>query len=179
MQFAWSDLPDNELLKLRICDLHVRIQGSEVEDRVRDLHSELEARALPVRPDCYLADEWFSPEGSPLIAIPFYLAHPRLAKLERKFMREVEGGTDVECLRILKGRIISSHLKDLNQMGPEAHDVPFGTGVSDIPALLHELKEQRFAGNVSIEYEYNWENSTPEVGQCIGFVRGYGAARKW
>ena len=85
----------------------------------------------------------------------------------------------LECLRILKGRIISSHLKDLDQMSPAAHDVPFGTGVSDVPDLLKELKAQGFVGNISIEYEYHWENSTPEVGQCIGFVRGYGAARNW
>ena len=89
------------------------------------------------------------------------------------------GLNPVECLRILKERIISSHLKDLNEMGPGAHDVPYGAGVSDVPALLNELKAQGFAGNISIEYEYHWENSTPEVGQCIGFVRGYGAARKW
>lgn len=85
----------------------------------------------------------------------------------------------VDCLRILKGRIISSHLKDLNRMGPDAHDLPYGTGVSDIPGILQELREQGFAGNISIEYEYHWENSTPEVAQCIGFVRGYGAAQKW
>jgi sugar phosphate isomerase/epimerase len=85
----------------------------------------------------------------------------------------------VECLRILKGRIISSHLKDLNEMAPGAHDVPYGAGVSDVPALLTELKAQGFAGNISIEYEYHWENSTPEVGQCVGFVCGYGTARKW
>ena len=85
----------------------------------------------------------------------------------------------VECLRILNGRIISSHLKDLNQMGLAAHDVPFGTGVAGIPALLDELQAQRFAGNISIEYEHHWENSTPEVGQCVGFVLGYGTARKW
>jgi sugar phosphate isomerase/epimerase len=84
----------------------------------------------------------------------------------------------VDCLRILKGRIISSHLKDLDKMG-EGHDVPYGTGVSDIPAILEELKAQGFAGNISIEYEYHWENSTPEVAQCIGFVRGYGAEKKW
>jgi sugar phosphate isomerase/epimerase len=84
----------------------------------------------------------------------------------------------VDCLRILKGRIISSHLKDLNEMGPRAHDVPYGTGVSDIPAILDELKAQGFEGNISIEYEYHWENSLPEVAQCIGFVRGYGAAKK-
>jgi len=85
----------------------------------------------------------------------------------------------VECLRILKGRIISSHLKDLNQVGPEAHDVPYGTGVSDIPGILHEFKDQGFSGNISIEYEYHWENSLPEVAQCIGFVRGYGGAKGW
>ena len=89
------------------------------------------------------------------------------------------GLNPVECLRILKGRIISSHLKDLHEMGPGAHDVPYGTGVSDVPALLNELKAQGFAGNISIEYEYHWENSTPEVGQCIGFVRGYGMAKNW
>ncbi len=85
----------------------------------------------------------------------------------------------VDCLRILKGRIISSHLKDLNQMGHAGHDLPFGTGVSDVPGILEELKKQHFTGNISIEYEHNWENSVPDVAQCIGFVRGYGEARKW
>lgn len=85
----------------------------------------------------------------------------------------------VDCLRILKGRIVSSHLKDLNEQGLNAHDVPYGTGVAGVPALLQELKAQRFSGNISIEYEYHWENSVPEVAQCIGFVRGYGTARKW
>jgi sugar phosphate isomerase/epimerase len=85
----------------------------------------------------------------------------------------------VECLRILKGRIISSHIKDLNEMAPDAHDVVFGTGVADMPAILTELKAQHFAGNMSLEYEYHWENSAPECGQCIGFVRGYGTAQNW
>ncbi|MDQ6632984.1 MAG: sugar phosphate isomerase/epimerase [Verrucomicrobiota bacterium] len=85
----------------------------------------------------------------------------------------------VDCLKILKGRIISSHLKDLNEFGKvEAHDVPFGQGVSDVPGILDELKRQHFNGNISIEYEYHWETSLPEVAQCIGFVRGYGMANK-
>ena len=85
----------------------------------------------------------------------------------------------VECLRILKGRVISSHLKDLNKMGPDAHDTPYGTGVADVVGILNELKSQNFSGNLSIEYEYNWDNSTPDVAQCIGFVRGYGTAKGW
>jgi len=79
----------------------------------------------------------------------------------------------VDCLRILKGRIISSHLKDLNEKTGGAHDVPYGTGASDVAAILDELHAQGFNGNISIEYEYHWDNSLPEVKQCIDFVRGY------
>ena len=57
----------------------------------------------------------------------------------------------VDCLRILKGRIISSHLKDLNEKGHNAHDVPYGTGVANIAGILDELKAQGFKGNLSID----------------------------
>jgi len=85
----------------------------------------------------------------------------------------------VDALKILEGRIISSHLKDRNVLGdPGHHDVPYGTGVGKIKEILDELKRQGFEGNISIEYEYNWENSLPEVTQCISFVRDYTAAKK-
>jgi len=80
----------------------------------------------------------------------------------------------VECLQLLQGRIISTHLKDLNEKAPNAHDVPFGCGVTGIPAVIAELKRQGFAGNASIEYEYNWKNNVTDVAQCVGFVRGLG-----
>lgn len=88
----------------------------------------------------------------------------------------VRSGLDpVACLKILRGRIISTHLKDLNEKSPNAHDVPFGTGVSNIPAILGELKRQHFNGNASIEYEYDWMNNVPAVAQSVGFVRGRGS----
>jgi sugar phosphate isomerase/epimerase len=85
----------------------------------------------------------------------------------------------VDALRILRGHIISSHLKDLNEFSPNGHDVPAGTGVSDIPAVLDKLHAMGFTGNISIEYEYRMEDSLPEVAQSIGYVRGYGQAKKW
>ncbi len=84
----------------------------------------------------------------------------------------------VDALKILEGRIISSHLKDLHEASPSGHDAPYGTGTSDIPAILDELKRQGFAGNISIEYEYNLDHSVPDVAQCVGFVRGYTAAKR-
>jgi hypothetical protein len=98
----WVALPDEELLKLRICDVHVPIEASELQPRVAELYQELEDRALPVKPACYLSDEWFSPEGSPMIAIPFYLAHPRLKALELRQMLDVEGGTPEWCQQLLR-----------------------------------------------------------------------------
>jgi sugar phosphate isomerase/epimerase len=88
----------------------------------------------------------------------------------------VRSGLDpVASLKILQGRIVSVHLKDLNEKSGAAHDVPYGTGVSGVGAMLDELKRQHFEGNISIEYEYNWKDNVVDVGQCIGFVRGHAA----
>jgi len=83
----------------------------------------------------------------------------------------------IDCVRILKGRIVSSHMKDLNAPLPSAHDVFWGTGVSDVPAILDEYKAQGFDGPISVEYEYNWDNNVIDAAACIGFVRGYGAKK--
>lgn len=98
----WVDLPDEELLDVRICDLGLRIQGTALEDRIHRLYRELESRGIPFRPHCWLSEEWFSPDGIPGIAIPFYLAHRRLMRLEKNQMFEVEGGTREWCMRILR-----------------------------------------------------------------------------
>ena len=83
----------------------------------------------------------------------------------------------VDALRTLKGRIVSSHLKDLHEFARSGHDVPYGQGVSDVPAILTELLAQGFAGTLSVEYEHNWDASLPDVAQCIGFIRGLLATR--
>jgi len=99
---TWAGLRDEELLDLRIRDLDVRIEGSELEPRIARLYSELDARGLALKPPCYLGDEWFSPDRVPAIAIPFYLAHPRLKQLELHQMMEVEGGTPEWCAQLLR-----------------------------------------------------------------------------
>lgn len=79
------------------------------------------------------------------------------------------GLNPVECLKKLEGRIISIHFKDLNKSSRDAHDVPWGTGISNVPAMLQELKKQEFKGVFSIEYEYNWDNNVPEIAQSIEY----------
>lgn len=99
---AWADADDAALLLLRVCDLGVRIEGSTVERRVGRLYAELVGRGLGFLPACYLATEWLCPDLVPLIGIPFSLAHPRLVRLERTLMLEVEGESEAECMRLLR-----------------------------------------------------------------------------
>jgi hypothetical protein len=98
----WAALDDDALLKLRLKDLRLSVDGTWLEGCLHELHAELAERGIAVRPHAWISDDWFSPTTTPGIAFPFYLAHPRLKRLERKMLLEVEGGTRNECMRILR-----------------------------------------------------------------------------
>ncbi|MPZ41467.1 MAG: hypothetical protein GEU95_26160 [Rhizobiales bacterium] len=100
--FAWASLPDEQLLRLRLKNLRVTVEGTWLEECVSDLHDELAERDIRLRPHAWVSSEWFSPDNTPGIAVPFYLAHPRLMKLEKKMILDVEGGTRSECMAILR-----------------------------------------------------------------------------
>jgi sugar phosphate isomerase/epimerase len=82
----------------------------------------------------------------------------------------IRSGLDpLECIKKLDGHIIALHFKDLNEYGMNAHDVPWGTGVGKTKQIMEELKRQHFHGAFCVEYEYHWENSSPEIAQCVKF----------
>ena len=109
----------------------------------------------------------------------------------------VRSGLDpVKMLKKLQGRIFELHVKDLHenpsaeytafllsrplpgqaqgarsQAPPGPHDVPWGTGVSNIKTVLEELKRQGFKGPLFAEYEYNWNNNAPEIAESYKYVR--------
>ena len=77
----------------------------------------------------------------------------------------------VKSMKKLEGKIFEVHFKDLNLKDvKEAHDVVWGTGVSDIKSLIKEMKRQKFEGAITVEYEYNWENSYEEMSQKLHFI---------
>jgi len=99
---AWTRLADEQLLDLRLCDLRLNLRGTGVQDRIQRLYRELAARGIAFRPHAWLAQDWFSPDGVPGFAVPFYLAHPRLTRLERKMTGVVEGTNANWQMRILR-----------------------------------------------------------------------------
>jgi hypothetical protein len=129
---AWASLADDKLLDVRLCDLHLSIAGTDLEARVSEVSAELGARGLAFRPHYWLWDVWFTPDGVPGVAIPFYLAHARLAKLELAQMLEVEGGDPETCLQILR------------------HEA--GHAIDNAYPLRRRPRRRRLFGNPSIEY---------------------------
>lgn len=110
----WADLPDEELLNLRLADLPIGLEGTVIEARIAQLRAELDARGLKFPFHFYLSDEWFTPDGKASMAVPFYLAHPRLERLEKAQMLAVEGGEHEWCMRILRheaGHVIDNAYK--------------------------------------------------------------------
>ncbi|MGH8142755.1 MAG: putative zinc-binding metallopeptidase [Steroidobacteraceae bacterium] len=98
----WTRLPDEQLLRLRMCDLRLDLQRSPLQRHIERLYHELDGRGIRFRPHVWLSDDWFSPDGIPGIAVPFYLAHPRLVRLARKMTRAVEGSNVNWLMRILR-----------------------------------------------------------------------------
>jgi hypothetical protein len=95
-------MSDEKLLTLRFCDLELPRTTGMAAEHMRRLHGDLKARGLGFRPHYWYADEWFSPDGVPGIALPFYLAQPRLVRLERRLMHQVEGGNSRALMMILR-----------------------------------------------------------------------------
>lgn len=99
---TWPELSDEELLGLRFCDLPLHIEGTVMEGRIARLIEELRARELHVPIHFYVSTEWFTPDETLSMAVPFYLTHPRLEQLEKAQMLEVEGDELDWCMRILR-----------------------------------------------------------------------------
>jgi hypothetical protein len=100
--YLWVRWSKDRLLDMRVCDLNLEIAGSVLEPRIEQLYRELEQRDFRFKPHFWLSDNWYCPDEVPGVAIPFFLAHPRLRRLEQESVMEVEGGTRDWCMRLLR-----------------------------------------------------------------------------
>ncbi len=100
--FDLENISEEDLLNARICDLPLKIKGTWIAECIDQLFAELQEKGIVFRPECYLADEWLTPEKETCIGIPFYLAHPTLTRLEKKFMIDAEGESKPWCMKLLR-----------------------------------------------------------------------------
>jgi hypothetical protein len=104
-RLPWVRRSDDAILDMRLCDLGLRIQGTQLDRTIERVREELVDRDIRIRPYFWLSDDWFTPEGYTGTAIPFFLAHPRLQRLERNQTGEVEGGTESWCLKLMRHEV--------------------------------------------------------------------------
>jgi len=84
-----------EILSKPIQQLGLKLEGSPLDRFVQQLYNELDAKKLKkFRPRCYLTDEWGCPNQEPVIGIPFYLADPKLQRLESE-MNDIEDARQI------------------------------------------------------------------------------------
>jgi type 1 glutamine amidotransferase/sugar phosphate isomerase/epimerase len=84
----------------------------------------------------------------------------------------VRAGIDIpEAMDVLKDRLITFHVHDLDKMNKKGHDVPWGTGQCDLEQFFTRLKQEwRKPVFIGLEYAYNWGSSLPEVKQSKEFL---------
>ncbi len=99
---GWAGWPKERLLNLPLQKLRLRIAGTPLRPCIEKLYRELRDRGILFRPHLWLSHEWYVPDGVPGIAVPFFLAHPRLRALERDFKLELEGGTREHCMKLMR-----------------------------------------------------------------------------
>jgi len=79
----------------------------------------------------------------------------------------------LQCVRRLKGRIVSFHIKDLKWQGSSFNaDCPLGQGDVGIAEVLKEFATHDTKGNTipfSIEFEAAWNNNQPQVAESVRF----------
>jgi sugar phosphate isomerase/epimerase len=82
----------------------------------------------------------------------------RAAQLDKKL-------DPAEEVRTMGKRNFGMHLKDHDNK--KKTDVVFGKGVLDVPSVIKALREVKFNGLISIEYEAHPDNPSPDVKACI------------
>jgi type 1 glutamine amidotransferase/sugar phosphate isomerase/epimerase len=76
----------------------------------------------------------------------------------------------ITAVSALKDRLITVQMHDLHELGPEGHDVPWGSGLGRTAQFIEEFHHLRIRPTMfGLEYSYDWFNSMPEIAKCIEF----------
>jgi sugar phosphate isomerase/epimerase len=79
----------------------------------------------------------------------------------------------LEVIKKIAPRVHAFHMKDRARITGPSHDEIFGKGVVNLTAILDEVRKHGFKGNVTIEYEHNWDNNVPDITECVNYLRAY------
>ena len=79
----------------------------------------------------------------------------------------------IDCVKLFEGRLIAVRAKERADLGPGQADIPLGTGITDMPAVLTELKRQKFEGPLTLGIPDDGTDPLPKLKQAVDFVRNW------
>lgn len=121
-------------MELKLKDVFIPLDQTGLMPYLEKLQYELDAKGLHhFKPYFWFSDEWFTPDAHTGIAIPFYLAHRKLAKLQEKYLYDVEGGTPISFMKLLR------------------HEC--GHAIDNAYRLRRKRKRQKVFGRSTIKYQ--------------------------
>jgi hypothetical protein len=95
-------LTEAELLATPLCEFNFELRSSRLMKPINKLKFELNSKKINFIPTIWVSTDWFSPDGVHGFAIPFYLFHPRLLKLQKEYVGRVEGHTEKSIMKLLR-----------------------------------------------------------------------------
>lgn len=159
-KYWWEDLPENELLKVRLCDLELDFRKApHITLGLDRLKKEIALKGLSFNPHFWISDEWFSPDSMPGIAIPFYLFHPKLIKLEKSFIGKVEGLRPDHFMKLLRHETGHAFESAYRLRKNKLRNELFGDSHTPYP---NEYEARRFSKNFVKHLEENYAQAHPD-----------------
>jgi inosose dehydratase len=76
-----------------------------------------------------------------------------------------------------KSRIYDIHVKDVDKASKEGKTIEMGRGIIDIPKVVATLREIKYTGSCSLEFEKDMTDPLPGIAESIGYLKGVMACR--
>lgn len=173
-----ANLSDEEILSLRLCDLPVSLETPWFEAAKNQVLREMAKRGLKFTPHFWISTEWFCPDGVPGVAVPFFLLHPRLRRIEKSQMGFVDGVNQPQRIRVLRheiGHAIDNAFRLRKVLGSKRKQV-FGDSRTPYPrAYAPQIYSRSYVQNLGLSYA----QSHPDEDFAETFAVWLTSKKKW
>lgn len=86
---------------------------------------------------------------------------------------QTSGFKAIDGLKLFEGRLITVRAKERAALGSGQSDIPLGTGITDMSAVLTELKRQKFEGPLTLGIPDDGGDPSPKLKQAVDFIRDW------
>lgn len=140
----WSEMPFSAL--------RFEVSQSWLAPLLAQVKSELKSRGIAPFFHTWVAEEWFSPDGCPGIAVPYYLFHPSLIRLQKSYGLEVEGDTKAKALKLIRHEVGHAIENAWRLRRRKKRQQLFGLSTTPYPTVYRPTPSENFVTHLGHDY---------------------------